>query len=593
MEIITVSTNDKSVKLFEISQIITYDVARANIFYCPERITEVKPDQNNNTCELSKAMYTRYYGLTRKPFENTPDPLFLFQSKSHREVLASLIYGIDSAKGLIVVVGDIGTGKTTLIHALLEELDPSQVILKITNPRLFFAKSTIGNILEYFVRELGISLDKTDSREMVETLTRELEALDKEGRRAVLIIDEAHLLSEDSLQDIRLLSNIENEKKKLIQIVLMGQNELQHKLQEESLRSFKQRISISRRLMPLGKTETEEYVTHRFRIAGRKTSLFERRALSLIFTESQGIPRLINHICDSSLVIGYAIQTNSIGAGIVKEVINDMNSIYGYKKTESTLFFHKLSRTVLYTFLAVVVALGLFYYIAVKPAGILSRQNENGLISAPREPSTRVHEIPRYPVKDARHPEQFDSEPKGLEREEAGLETKKDESEKESLYTVQEGDTLFKIAGNKDVYGDPLKWPSLFRLNLDALNGMPITDDLEQKDLAEGLHLRFLTQHEASQNLAKLSQRIWVVNVLSAHNSDEIVPLAVNLMRNGYHVYVTKADVQGKKWLRLRVGFFRNSSEANSAKDEISSRFYLDNLWITRAKNELREFGGY
>lgn len=538
-------------------------------------------------------MYTRYYGLTRKPFENTPDPLFLFQSKSHREVLASLIYGIDSAKGLIVVVGDIGTGKTTLIHALLEKLDPSQVILKITNPRLSFAKSTIGNILEYFVRELGISLDKTDSREMVETLTRELEALDREGRKAVLIIDEAHLLSENSLQDIRLLSNIENEKKKLIQIVLMGQNELQHKLQEESLRSFKQRISISRRLMPLDRTETEKYVTHRLGIAGRKTSLFEKRALSLIFRESQGIPRLINQICDSSLVIGYAIQTNSIGAGIVKEVINDMNSIYGYKKTESTLLFHKLSRTVLYTFLAVVVALGLFYYIVVKPTGILSRQNENDLASAPREPSTRIHEIPRYPVKNPRHPQQFDSEPKGLGREEGGLETKRNESERESLYTVREGDTLFKIAGNKDVYGDPLKWPSLFRLNLDALNGMPITDDLEQKDLAEGLHLRFLTQQEASQNLAKLAQRIWVVNVLSAHNSDEIVPLAVNLMRNGYHVYVTKADVQGKKWLRLRVGFFRNPSEANSAKDEISSRFYLDDLWITRAKKDLREFGGY
>ena len=567
-------------------------------------------------------MYTKYYGLTRKPFENTPDPLFLFQSKSHREVLASLVYGIDSAKGLIVVVGDIGTGKTTLIHALLEGLDPSQVILKITNPRLSFAKSTIGNILEYFVRELGISLDKTDSREMVETLTRELETLDKEGRRAVLIIDEAHLLSEDSLQDIRLLSNIENEKKKLIQIVLMGQNELQHKLQEESLRSFKQRISISRRLMPLGRTETEEYVTHRLRIAGRKTSLFERRALSLIFRESQGIPRLINQICDSSLVIGYAIQTNSIGAGIVKEVINDMDSIYGYKKTESTLLFHKLSQTFLYTLLAVMVALGLFYYIAVKPTGILNRQNENDLTSAPREPPTRIHEIPRYPVKDPRHPEQFDSEPKGLEREEDGEgqeskshkgteiarlqemgmrpplsasqpKTKRDQSEKESLYTVREGDTLFRIAGDKDVYGDPMKWPSLFRLNLDALSGMPITDDLEQKDLAEGLHLRFLTQQEASQNLVKLAQRIWVVNVLSAHNSDEIVPLAVNLMKNGYHVYVTRADVQGKKWLRLRVGFFRNPSEANSAKDEISSRFYLDDLWITRAKKDLREFGGY
>jgi len=206
-------------------------------------------------------MYTEYYGLSRKPFQNTSDPLFLFQSKSHSEVLASLVYGIRAAKGLIVVVGDIGTGKTTLIHALLAGLDPSYITLKITNPRLAFTQSTIGSILKYFAKELGISDKNADGREIIEVITRELEEKDKEGQRAVLIIDEAHLLTEESLHDIRLLSNIENEKRKLIQIVLTGQTELQRKLQEDSLRSFKQWIWEPLKILTVPTSSTEKLLS--------------------------------------------------------------------------------------------------------------------------------------------------------------------------------------------------------------------------------------------------------------------------------------------------------------------------------------------
>ena len=555
-------------------------------------------------------MYTQYYRLTRKPFENTPDPLFFFQSKSHREVLASLVYGIDSAKGLIIVVGDIGTGKTTLIHALLKELDQSQIILKITNPRLVFAQSTIGNILEYFARELGTTTDKTDSQKMVEELTRELENRDKKGERAVLIIDEAHLLTEKSLLHIRLLSNIENEKRKLIQIVLMGQNELQHKIQNESLRSFKQRISISRKLMPLDKSETEKYVNHRLNIAGRESPLFEKKALSLIFKQSQGIPRLINQICDNALLIGYAVQAQLIGPGIVKEVIDDMNSIYAHKKPASTIVSPKLGWSILCTFFVIIVSLGLLYYAAFNPFGTPNSQNINKSIPYLIKPSEQMDPPLPDSKKNGLEKNQNNRQQEGALYQEADLseqkttktggffppnefETPKDAPDQENRYVVQRGDTLYKIAGDKHVYADHMKWPSLFRTNLEALHGLDLRDDFEHRELPEGVSLNFFSKKEASQNLIKLGKKAWVVNVLSGHSSNEIVPVAVGLIRNGYHVYITRADVQGKEWLRLRVGFFRDSSEANSARDKISALMYLDDLWITRAEKELIEYGGY
>lgn len=567
-------------------------------------------------------MYAEYYGLSRKPFENTPDPLFLFQSKSHSEVLASLVYGIRAAKGLIVVVGDIGTGKTTLIHALLAGLDPSYITLKITNPRLAFTQSTIDSILKYFAKELGISAKNADGREIVEIITRELEAQDKKGQRAVLIIDEAHLLTEESLHDIRLLSNIENEKRKLIQIVLTGQTELQRKLQEDSLRSFKQRISISRKLMPLDKSETEEYVNHRIRIAGRKDLLFKRRALSLIFAKSHGIPRLINQICDDSLVIGYATQTELIDAGIVKEVINDLNSIYGRNKIKPVILFRKLGRLRPYALLSVLVALGLIYYIVLKPFVTPDQHKKNGLTSVSKEHSLQIYQIPNYPVKTPKPGTPLDLKDKVFGKEGGELEqgpklpqstefftlnktggtstlpknrpkTDKNTNGREGLYMIKKGDTLFKIAGDKDVYGDPLKWPSLFRLNMDAIIEMDLTDDFEHRALPEALILRSLTPQEAKKNLTKLGHRAWVINILSAYTSNAIVPLAINLMKNGYHVYITRANVQGKELLRLRVGFFKGLAETSSATEALSSLINLDDFWVTTSEKELREFGGY
>jgi general secretion pathway protein A len=283
-------------------------------------------------------MYTKYYGLTKKPFENTPDPDFLFLSKNHREVLASLTYAVNAAKGFVLVVGDIGTGKTTLIHALIKQLAPSFIVLNITNPR-----ATFRDILHYLGQKVGVTSEKAGPLETVEAIRNKLETLHEGGGKHVaLIVDEAHLLSDEALEDIRLISNIENEERKLIQIILVGQNELGDKLRKESLRPLKQRLVVTRRLVPLNRKETQEYILHRLRIAGKQPQLFDKKALSLIWKKSRGIPRLINQICDNAMLIGYAVEARSIGGKILKEVIGDMESVHKLKRNGPVLLSHRL-----------------------------------------------------------------------------------------------------------------------------------------------------------------------------------------------------------------------------------------------------------
>ncbi len=208
-------------------------------------------------------MYTEKYGLYHKPFENTPDPQFLFLSKIHREVLSSLIYGIQSSKGFILVSGDIGTGKTTLIHALLKEIQDENIVLHIINPRTNF-----DEIISNLSQKLDIESDGINKTQLVDIIREKLKILDSQGERTIIIIDEAHLLSEASLEDIRLLSNIETEKRKLIQIILVGQNEIHDLLDRNSQKPLKQRIVLNRKLSPLNKKGCFEYIKHRLEIAG-------------------------------------------------------------------------------------------------------------------------------------------------------------------------------------------------------------------------------------------------------------------------------------------------------------------------------------
>ncbi len=246
-------------------------------------------------------MYTRHYGLREKPFALTPDPRYLYLSNSHREALAHLLYGIEQGEGFIAVTGEVGTGKTTLCRTLLERLSPEAEVAYLFNPRL-----TGPEMLEAIHRELELPCDGTRAQ-LLDRLNRFLLDASREGRRVLLLVDEAQNLPVDTLEELRLLSNLETSTEKLLQIVLFGQPELDTLLDSPELRQLRQRIGVRWRLDPLSAPEASDYVRHRLRIAaGIDADLFTPGALRELRRRSRGVPRLVNLLADRALLAGYA-----------------------------------------------------------------------------------------------------------------------------------------------------------------------------------------------------------------------------------------------------------------------------------------------
>jgi general secretion pathway protein A len=267
-------------------------------------------------------MYNQFYGLREKPFALSPDPRFLYLSDSHREALAHLLYGIEQGEGFIAITGEVGTGKTTLCRTLLQRLDPGTEVAFIFNPQLSGLE-----LLQAINAELGLPVEERSRRDLTDQLNRFLLAKKREDRRVLLIIDEAQALERDALEQVRLLSNLETETEKLIQIVLIGQPELDATLESPDLRQLRQRISVRWRLTPLSAAETREYVRHRLRIAaGAPRELFSELALREIHRRSGGIPRLVNRLSDRALLAGYASGAATIGLGLVTQTDQELGA---------------------------------------------------------------------------------------------------------------------------------------------------------------------------------------------------------------------------------------------------------------------------
>jgi len=267
-------------------------------------------------------MYCDFYHFSEKPFNITPDPKFLFLGPTHGESLSSLIYGIRERRGFIVIMGEVGTGKTLLINTAIERLDGDTEIACINNPAMTFLQ-----ILNMALFEFGIANpDEKLSKELAihrlnDFVIRQLAS----GGNVVLVVDEGQGLDLQSLENIRLLSNLETAKQKLLQIIISGQPELDAILRTPELRQLAQRISIKRYLMPLDEKETYAYLKHRITVANYKGfHLFERRAMKLIWEYSKGIPRKINVLCDNALLIGYANGVKKITYKIIEEAIHDL-----------------------------------------------------------------------------------------------------------------------------------------------------------------------------------------------------------------------------------------------------------------------------
>ena len=262
-------------------------------------------------------MYLDFYGLKENAFSTTPDPRFLYPSPAHREALAQVLYGVQNSKGFIVLTGEVGTGKTTLLHALRRRLDDSTAVAFLFNSTLPF-----DGILEYMLEEFGVGKTATTPAQRLFALNNFLIERRRVGQNTVLILDEAQNLDVRTLEQVRLLSNFESPNEKLLQILLVGQPELRGKLALPELRQLKQRVALSCTIRPLNPRETQECIKTRLRIAGAADlGLFTDRALARIAEYSGGIPRVVNILCDHCLVIGYADQERRIGPQIVEQAI--------------------------------------------------------------------------------------------------------------------------------------------------------------------------------------------------------------------------------------------------------------------------------
>lgn len=265
-------------------------------------------------------MYTAFYGLREKPFALSPDPRFLYLAGSHREALAHLLYGIEQGEGFISVTGEVGTGKTTLCRTLLERLEGEIEVAFLFNP-----SRTALELLQSICAEFGLPAEGLARRSLMAQLNGFLLEKKREGRRVLLIIDEAQTLSESTLEQVRLLSNLETSREKLIQILLLGQPELDRKLDERGLRQLRQRISVRWELAPLAASETRAYVRHRIAVAaGEPKDLFSDAALSEVHRRTGGIPRLVNQLCDRTLLGGYASRAAMIGPSLVRAAAKEI-----------------------------------------------------------------------------------------------------------------------------------------------------------------------------------------------------------------------------------------------------------------------------
>ncbi len=267
-------------------------------------------------------MYKSFYNLQRNPFEITPDPSFLFPTTRHNEALASLYYGVTAHRGFVVLTGEVGTGKTLILRSLLGLLQRRAVAFAlIFNPTL-----SPLEFMRYIAGDFGLQVTGKAKDELIHVLNGFLLQRHQEGLTTLLVVDEAHHLSPEVLEEIRLLTNLETSQQKLLQIVLAGQPELDQKLDSHELRQLKQRIALRCHLNALSANETREYMSRRLRIAGAPAAveIFSEPAIGAVFLHSRGIPRLINTICENALLAGYAKHAATITSEIIDGVARDL-----------------------------------------------------------------------------------------------------------------------------------------------------------------------------------------------------------------------------------------------------------------------------
>jgi general secretion pathway protein A len=265
-------------------------------------------------------MYEDFYGFREAPFQVTPDPRFLYFSDQHREAFHHILYGIQQRKGFIQLTGEVGAGKTTICRAILQRLGPSYRTALISNPVV-----TSTQFLRSVLLELGEATGRGDRAALLERLNRYLLEQATAGHDVVLFIDEAQDLDPELLEQVRLLSNLETDDRKLLQIVLIGQPELREKLNARGLRQLRQRITVRYHLAPLSREDTRRYIAHRLRVAGGNgRPTFTPRAVRVIDGYARGIPRLVNAVCDKALLYGFVNGTDRLDGRAARQAVREL-----------------------------------------------------------------------------------------------------------------------------------------------------------------------------------------------------------------------------------------------------------------------------
>jgi general secretion pathway protein A len=505
-------------------------------------------------------MYNSYFGFLESPFSVTPDPRFFYTNSNYLEVDASLRYGIEAKKGFMVVTGEVGTGKTTLLRKLLRSFETTVRSVFIFNTHLSFPE-----LLQVALHDLGLASSKDASNvTMLEQLNGYLIEQLEQGHTVAMLIDEAQNLSIEALEDLRLLSNLETDQQKLLQIVLMGQPELDTKLDQAALRQLKQRVAIHSRLDPLTDEEVNAYIDFRLRTTGYAgKGLFHRDAIRQIACYSKGIPRLINIICDNALLIAYAESRKIVPVDIVKQVARDLRIGSEVQVAQATPA-HLVSETQRQTFIR-------------KPPNKVHEHRASGfvragvatvlgillfVVAATVIDPYRLIGMPSKSIEAVGHNQEAVPERPGVEVE---LKTK---GQRVILWY---GATIYKIA--VDVYGTNTA------LGMDLIKEFnPHIDNLNWVFAGQDLILPYLTRETLLRQQPDGSYHLIVASFRSRTGADEQARILSN---QGYLVTVTARKVSDDLSLhRVEIDGLKNLEEANQIWQT-----GLRNQWFTFADN--------
>ena len=508
-------------------------------------------------------MYNTYFGFLESPFSVTPDPRFFYTNPVYLEAYATLRYGIEAKKGFIVITGEVGTGKTTLLRKLLRSLEDTVHSVLIFNTCLSFPE-----LLQVTLHDLGLTPKDASKVTMLQELNDYLIKQLKQGHTVAALIDEAQNLSDEVLEDLRLLSNLETDREKLLQIVLVGQPELEARLDQPGLRQLKQRVAVQCRLNPLKDEEVGPYIDFRLRVVGYEgKGLFHRDAVQQIAFYSKGIPRLMNIICDNALLTAYAESKKIVSADMIKEVARDLRlnselqvtkaepapAVSG-PKTEQQAPIREIPDQVPERKLRRLVSagvgtlLGILVFVAV--ASIIDPQN---LLNN----AGKSFEVVKHNLNQESLPNKANAE----------VEFKR----KDQRVVIQYGATIYKIA--IDAYGTNTV------LGMDLIKEFnPQIEDLNWVSAGQELLLPPLTRETLLRQQPDGSYHLIVASFRSLKGADEHARL---LRNNGYQVTITPRRVSDNLLLhRVKIDGLKNLEEANQIW-----RTGLRNEWLASAGN--------